>query len=196
LKTAAIEMLRRRLQNHTHHHGPAGRCQSPRHSLHSQGRASAGDGSEDLLGPHGAAAQSPLQRQLVAVHCCGAADVRRLPELKRWIASELAISEKYLVLMTPRGTQVKAQYWADQALSHGTIPASDSCRPRSLRLIGNCCRGGQAAHQMAHHSSNSPPFHPHPIPRLCRPAPPCRHTSPISVHAQRGPAQSPPKPKT
>jgi hypothetical protein len=47
------------------------------------------------------------------------ADVHRLPELKRWIAAELGITEKYLVLMTPRGAQVKAQYWADQVNTHG-----------------------------------------------------------------------------
>lgn len=37
-----------------------------------------------------------------------------LPELKRWIAKELGMTEKYLVLMTPRGSQVKPQYWADE----------------------------------------------------------------------------------
>jgi Autophagy protein ATG17-like domain len=34
--------------------------------------------------------------------------------LKRWLSKELGITEKYLVLMTPRGSQVKPQYWADE----------------------------------------------------------------------------------
>lgn len=55
---------------------------------------------------------------------------RSLPELKQWIAKELGVTEKYIVLMTPRGSQVKAQFWADEV-----------CIPFKAKLIavGNLC---------------------------------------------------------
>lgn len=69
-------------------------------------------GLEDLLCPYRALDERSVQRKLVSPSI-NIANIS-LPELKKWIAKELGITEKYLVLMTPRGSQVKPQYWADE----------------------------------------------------------------------------------